>query len=358
MFGDRSPSTKDDSNHMAVNSDVASRLAFIRYLHHLGLEQARLPEPQCSAGVLMFHDAVEAFLLLAAEHLEATPSANFAQYWDSLGPAKISNGVQLVSRQAMLRLNKVRVNLKHHGAMPGTSLVNQLAEDTTAFFAANTQLVFGIDYDEVSMADLVVQDKVRESVRRAENAAASGNFIEAMVTLSDAVELLLTPGEDSLGRTPLRFGDTIQRPMSVGKINQALDPPRGRSGSVSDPHSSERRNLANQIERVTAVVSKLQAIARLSALGIEYTAYLRFEALTPQADEYFDGRRTHSAPEGYAPTYDEYAFCLQFAISTSLRLAAAHTNLQPPSWRAHIEPNAVLSWKTIATAETLGFGYL
>ena len=33
----------------------ASRLAFICYLHHLGVQQARLPEPQSSAAVLLLH---------------------------------------------------------------------------------------------------------------------------------------------------------------------------------------------------------------------------------------------------------------------------------------------------------------
>ena len=54
---------------MSLSHDEASRLAFIRYLHHQSAQEARLPEPQSSAAVLLLHDAVEAFLLLAAEHL-------------------------------------------------------------------------------------------------------------------------------------------------------------------------------------------------------------------------------------------------------------------------------------------------
>ena len=61
---------------MSLSHDEASRLAFIRYLHHQSAQEARLPESRkSSAAVLLLHDAVEAFLLLAAEHLGAAPTA-------------------------------------------------------------------------------------------------------------------------------------------------------------------------------------------------------------------------------------------------------------------------------------------
>ncbi|MCD0453339.1 hypothetical protein LO762_29775 [Actinocorallia sp. API 0066] len=47
------------------------RLAFIQYLHHLGDQQAHLPEPMRTSSVLTYHDAVELFLVLAGDHLNA-----------------------------------------------------------------------------------------------------------------------------------------------------------------------------------------------------------------------------------------------------------------------------------------------
>lgn len=57
----------------------------------------------------------------------------------------------------MERLNKVRVKLKHHGSIPGTQQVADARTDVDAFLAANTQAVFGMDYDTVTMADVVPQ---------------------------------------------------------------------------------------------------------------------------------------------------------------------------------------------------------
>lgn len=48
------------------------RLAFIRYLYLVGERQSRHPEPFGSAALLTFHDAVELFLQLASEKLDAS----------------------------------------------------------------------------------------------------------------------------------------------------------------------------------------------------------------------------------------------------------------------------------------------
>lgn len=48
---------------------TVQRLAFIRFLYEQGVSQADQPEPLSATAVLSFHDAVELFLRLAAEHL-------------------------------------------------------------------------------------------------------------------------------------------------------------------------------------------------------------------------------------------------------------------------------------------------
>ena len=126
-----------------------------------------------------------------------------------LSPAKLTGGVNLAVKQGMVRLNKIRVNLKHHGVQPGKAAIDQNLADAATFFAANTRLVFDVDYDQVSMADVIEQEKVRELVRKAETANPSGDYVSAMVALSDACELLLMPRRsDSWRPSPLRLGTT------------------------------------------------------------------------------------------------------------------------------------------------------
>ena len=342
---------------MSLSQEEGRRLAFIRYLHHQGVEQGRLPEPQSSAAVLLLHDAVEAFLLLAAEHLGAGASREFGQYWDALSPAKLPGGVDLAVKQGMQRLNRVRVNLKHHGVQPSKTAIDQNLADTATFFAANTPLVFGIDYDQVSMADVIEQEKVRELVRKAEAASAGGDHIGAMVALSDACELLLLPRRPGSRKpSPLRFGDSIRWWGGLNRVQNALRP--SGNGRGVDIHAHDRQFLVEHINTVTDVVMALQEAARVTALGIEYAAYLRFIRLTPDHTDVANGVREYRAPKDYAPTGDEVEFCYQFVVSASLRLTQAHAHLAPPSWRAGDARPRPVPWETIATGTFPSEGYL
>jgi len=344
---------------MPLNQKTVSRIAFIRFLHHQGVQQSRLPEPQSSASVLTLHDAVEAFLLLAGEHLGSPGSREFEKYWDALSPAKHPNGVNLSVKQGMARLNKVRIALKHHGGHPSAATITQIVEDTSTFFAANTRLVFGVDYDQVSMADLIEQEKVRDLVRLAETAAAAGDQVKAMIALSDACDLLLTPHR-TVGDTdtsPLRFGDGIRRAHSVDDLLRGLRPPRNDRGVDVDVH--HRRDVAAQLHEVTEIVVALQAAARVTALGLDYAAYRRFRSLTPHHVDMMSGTREYRAPKGYNPSRDDVEFCHQFVVTASLRLTEAQAHLAPPPWlTSNGKPPWLREWETIGTGTMPPEGYL
>jgi hypothetical protein len=340
-------------------AEVSRRLAFIRYLHHQAVRQGRLPEPQSSAAVLLLHDAVEAFLLLAAEHLGAAAQPQFGQYWDALSPTKLAGGRDLAVKQGMARLNKVRVNLKHHGVQPSQAAIDLNLADAATFFAANTTLVFGIDYDQMSMADLIEQDKVRELVRKAEAASAGGDHISAMVALSDAWELLLLPGRSGSRRqsSPLRFGDINWWGHDLARVRKALRP-SGNDRGTTDIHGPDRQFLAAHIGAVTETVMALQTAARVTALGIDYASYLRFVKLTPGHDDRGNGTRHYRAPKGYAPTGQDVEFCCQFVVTASLRLTEAHAHLTPPPWHTSDPGSLQEPWETIAMGTFPGEGYL
>ena len=344
---------------MSLSHDEAGRLAFIRYLHHQAAQQGGLPEPQSSAAVLLLHDAVEAFLLLAAEHLGASPPRDFVQYWDTLSPAKLSNGVDLAVKQGMSRLNRVRVNLKHHGVQPGKTAIDQGLADGSTFFAANTPLVFGVDFDQVSMADLIEQEKVRDLVRKAEAATASGENAGAMVALSDASELLLQPRRQpsNAPASPLRFGESISRSVQglQRRISNGLQPSDSRG---VDANGFDRQFVAEHISELTRTVAALQEAARVTALGIDYAAYLKFIRLSPKHRDNVQGVREYIVPPGYAPTANDVEFCYQFVVSASLRLTEAHAHLERPPWLPNTRRMVVGNWETIATGTTPQEGYL
>ncbi|MEE6260964.1 hypothetical protein [Plantactinospora sonchi] len=315
---------------MPLDLNATRRLAYIRYLHQVALQQARLPEPLSSTSILMLHDAVESFLLLAAEHFGVTPPREFEKYWEAFKP-HLPAGTGLASQQGMRRLNKIRVNLKHHGAHPDVSTIEQAVADTSTFMAANTQLVFGADYESLSMASVVVQDPVRDLLLKAESASGNGDRILAMARLTDAFEELFkqhNPG-DRMRRydaSPLALMEKVHFPLNAGAIARLLNP--GSHGL----NARDCQTLGEQIEALTWTVEQLAPVARVTALGLSFAAYQRFRLLTPRVLGFMNGRREYRAPEGYQPSSEEYAFCLQFVVLAAMRLAELDASLTAPAW--------------------------
>lgn len=309
---------------------MVERLGYIRFLHQEGIEQARRPQPMSSAAILLFHDAVELFYVLALDHkgVQVDPKTSFEGYWRELSKV-VPN---LSGRRGMERLNKVRVNLKHHGSIPGTKQVADAGTDVNAFFAANTRAVFGVDYDTVTMADVVPQEPVRTKVRAAAAAEAAGDRQEAMGLLAEAFDELFNPQYYAyVEPSPLSFGNTLTWPTRLhgGEVAAVLTWLRGDSkgGGYRDP-----RRLADQIAATTDVAAAAQAALRVMTMGIEYPRYLRFEQLTPSIHGTFGDPLKRSYTEGYDPNRDDFEYCQQFVIEVALRVAEVNTELEPPSW--------------------------
>lgn len=292
----------------------------------------------------MFHDAVEGFLLMAGEHLGAPSVREFEKYWPTLDPAKLPGGVQLPMQQSMARLNKARVGIKHLGNHPSRESIEQYAKDTAAFLAAASQLVFGVDYGSVTMASVIPQDKVRALAEAADAASAAGDQIRAMVHLVDAWSELFHQRHDALTDwedSPFRFGPTIHTRLRDYEIAAYLW-----NEDQSRRHPRRNEDIGRQLAQVTEAVKELQAAARVIAIGVDFAEYQRFKNLTPSVVDYFGGRREYLAPAGYAPTTDDVAFCLQFVVTSALRLARADAQVAAPPWLDGQNPWH-MRWETV-----------
>jgi hypothetical protein len=58
-----------------------------------------------------------------------------------------------------------------------------------------------------------------------------------------------------------------------------------------------------------------------------------------------DGHREYGAPGGYAPTQDDFVFCLQFIIAAALRRIEAEADLTQPAWLVTGVPAWSTKWK-------------
>ncbi|MGC5022595.1 hypothetical protein [Micromonospora sp. DT47] len=316
---------------MTLDPTTVRRLAFIRYLHRLGDTQAHLPDPQSAVSLLMLHDAVESLLLLVADHY-GLASPKFEDYWKVLGP-RVPGG--LTGFRGMQRLHRSRNDFKHNGVVPSSATIALAGTDAATFMAATVQAVFGVDYTDVSMVDVVSQATVRAVLRAAELEHAGGNTRLAMVKLRDAFNELFEPhlGQPDISwvtrrGSPFAFGQEWYGGASAPTINEVIERVLGGPARSSPKARAVARQVASAVESARLMRPAL----RMVTLGLDFPTYLRFDLLVPEVNTYSDGTRTYTAPKGYAPTDDEFSFCLEFVVTAALRLAAAEAHQQDPDW--------------------------
>ncbi|MGW4476074.1 hypothetical protein ACWENQ_40950 [Nonomuraea sp. NPDC004354] len=311
----------------ALDAPTMERLSFIRLLHQQGIEQSRAPRPFSFTCVLTFHDAIELFLILAVEHLgmSVKEKAFVPKYFDGLHPSNNNGqGVELAGRNGVKRLTDRRNAFKHANTWPDAQGIEQSRADTATFFEENTPKVFGIEYAEINMADLVPQESVRDLVKAAAAAESAGERIEAMAFLVDAANAV---SHEHVGETfepsPFSFGPDLSWPMRENEIANVLRSEQDFRGDGS--------KLAKQITTLTEITLATQRALRVTTLGIDYAAFHKFRILTPIVDHSVNGERSIHHPFDYAPTAEHYAYCLHVVITMALRLADIQSHLSAPS---------------------------
>lgn len=266
-------------NPPIITPDELRRLAFIRYLYMVALDQSRQPMPLQTASVLGLHDAVELFLGLACEHagVPTTDRTGFNDYFDLIKRAEPP--VTLAEEGAMRRLNKARVGLKHHGILVASDQVESFRGSAAAFFTENTRAVFSIDFDAITMTDLVHDPHVRASLREAERLIGEDQWSEALLQIAIAYE-------------------------------QLVDSYEWREWGIWED----------------GVVESMEGVVKVLALGLDFRRYVCFRRTAGHAHQTSwhgdDGEYEAFGARKQADS-DDCRFCLDFVVECALRLQAA-----------------------------------
>lgn len=195
-----------------ISPEQTRRLAFIKYLVTIGNQQVKQPEPLASAALLTFHDAVELFLQLTSEHVNAGSSQpNFMDYWGLINPKLVPD--ELPQRESMRRMNKARVALKHHGTLPSRFDLEDFNASVNRFFEQSTPLVFGVSLDSVSLVDFVACDEAKASLQQATAALEAGDLRKGIEACAEAFDDLISDYEKRkqgrFGQSPFFFGESL-----------------------------------------------------------------------------------------------------------------------------------------------------
>ena len=300
------------------------RLAFVRYLYRMAEENSGTPEPMACASLLLFHDALELFLQLACEHLNSVRQGkkepDFMEYFAIVNKS-LEPGV-LAQTESMRRLNKARVALKHHGIMPSKTDIEGFKYSSFSFFQENTPVVFGVAFDELSLADLIADENCRDHLRQAEKDLAAGQFADSLENSAIAFAFLCARHE-------------IEHEGKGTLAHKAQDYEFHTLGNRSPTRSA--------LYEIAKVVDSLVQEAGLLRMGIDPQRLSVFRAITPAAWIMHDNkiRLGYTRDRNKQLSAEEVRFACNFVVESAVQVQEAtrlSTTLAVPRRMLSINP--------------------
>lgn len=298
--------------------ELYRRLGFVKYMfQHARQQSYQTNALEAALSILTFHDSVEAFLQLAMEHHRSPVSRgpDFLQYWTVPQEA----GCTLTPPGPLRRFNDVRVGLKHRGIIPSPQEIESARVNVADFFQDNTPKAFaGVEFDSISLIDLVEDPAVQERLRHAERDLTAGKAWDVLEHVAVAFEQLMRRYEaemrESVGSKSFHAGRGY---ASMGFRALAELSLVGLEGDEAEPEEVQRKLI-----QLVFSVRGLEAALQLTSVGIDYRRHWKFRALTPAVAYGKDGPFSdfvEREKEGPA-SLEEARYCFEFALDAALRL--------------------------------------
>ena len=246
------------------------------------------------------------FLLLVAENLGKKDYTKwpFMQYW-----AEINT---LTMRDAMNIMKQRRVSLKHHGSFPSHDDVVECRINVGTFLQENVKIQFGIDFEAISLVDLVSYESVRSPLSTAVTNMNNGKLYDSMVQTRIAFDNLL---EDYEG-TKVHWYHSI---LEIGKKqgNKYKD-------FVKNASLKNVNNSMVWFKEISEATNELRDVAKITALGIDFKKYALFKAVTPHIIRFIGEGDSIESEESLSKrvniSEDLCNICINFVIESAVKL--------------------------------------
>jgi hypothetical protein len=287
---------------MPLSPHEVEWLSLTRYQALSAVELSRQPLPLGGMAINGLQDAVEAFLRLCVEHLQANVSnkTEFHQLFDAVDKHPSIDGALGGHRTGLLALNQARVGFKHHGNVPSPATMERARVNAQAFLEQACQVVLGQRLDDVSLTAFIRDHEARQLVEAANAAWANGDVGKVMTLLRLAFDQVVR--------------DYEQRKVWYGRRSLFTTKPSFL------PRKGELRKLG--VEKLVDWLEALDQRMTLLAFGVDLRRYAFFDANTPAVHYLANGGHVVDAREGVVITEDVFRGCYRFVIDTALTLGA------------------------------------
>jgi hypothetical protein len=173
-----------------MNIEIVRRLNLARHLYELArgsLETGN--ELHLFSAVNLLQDAVEAFLIAVADEVGGAVDQNtkFDKYFVEIN-AKIAPK-ELPFKNALIRLNRIRIDSKHYGIQPARDECNRLTTDVREFFEEVSTALLNASFSTISVIDLLIDGASKDHLSEARDALARGDNRECGIFCRKAIYL-------------------------------------------------------------------------------------------------------------------------------------------------------------------------
>jgi len=271
----------------------------------MGIEQSKQSERISALSILAFHDSIEMFLKLLAEHLNIkSENFSFLQYWTEIP--------KLTLKESMRSFNTIRVNIKHKGLSPSKSDIEKCRVNATDFFEQNTSIQFGIDFKDISLLTLIQYPNVRQRLEEAQKNLDENQIENCIENAAIAFDELISSYEDSKSEyyegSPFFFGKDL---TSHGSLHIGID--RFSSSDIE-------RKLGEFVDKVKESFEGIQKAIKIMSFGIDYKKFTKFKLLTPIVGKMQGGRYAVELWGKKKWTKENCQYCIDFVLDSSLKL--------------------------------------
>lgn len=173
-----------------MHIETVRRIALARHLFELAEGSLRSKNDlHLFSAVNLAQDAIETFLVALGDMLQVAFDQNtkFDRYF-VLIDEKITPK-QLPFKSAMLRLNRLRIDSKHHGLQPARGECERLLASAREFLDEASQANFGAPFSTISAIDLLEEGGCRQLLTEAKCALEISNYEQCVIDCRKALYL-------------------------------------------------------------------------------------------------------------------------------------------------------------------------
>lgn len=166
-----------------IQPHIIYRLALAKSLFKTGIELCKTNVDifRFSQGLISLHDALDNFAGAIATHLNVK-SGYFIPTLDKIEAKEKENDATfaLTSRNELVQLNTIRNNIKHQGITPNINQNKALIPKITRFFQDYSLRYFNLNWDLISLADLIKKEIVKNYLKKVESMIDNKAYKEAL----------------------------------------------------------------------------------------------------------------------------------------------------------------------------------